>query len=277
MMTINCNGRLVDFNEPKIAGILNITPDSFYDGGCYLVADNALKRALEIVEEGADFIDIGAFSSRPGAELISEQEELDRLLPIMDEIRKLLPDTLISVDTYRSKVAETMIKDYGVCMINDISAGRFDERMFAVVAENNAAYVMMHIHGNPDDIHTIPAYGDMMKEMILYFSERLNLATQAGINDVLIDPGFGFGKTLDQNYLLMNKLDLLKIFEKPIYVGLSRKSMIYKFLDLSPGEVLPGTTALHMKALLNGADILRVHDVKEAVQVVKVFNKLNSF
>lgn len=274
-MTIHCNGRMIDLTTPKIAGILNVTPDSFYDGGCFLVADNAVKRAVEIVREGADIIDIGAFSSRPGAEIISEQEELDRLIPVLDEIRKKLPDTLISVDTFRAKVAEKVVKDYGVCMINDISGGGFDERMLPTVSELNVAYVIMHMKGNPQNLHNTPDYEDLMKDILYYFSDRIYQSAQFGINDLLIDPGFGFGKTTDQNYELLNQLEKLKIFKRPIYVGLSRKSMVYKLLELSPGEVLPGTTALHMVALTSGANILRVHDVKETVQVIKVFNKLN--
>ena len=268
---------MMDLTTPKIAGILNVTPDSFYDGGCFLVADNAVKRAVDIVKEGADIIDIGAFSSRPGAEIISEEEELERLIPVLDEIRKKLPDTLISVDTFRAKVAEKVVKDYGVCMINDISGGGFDDRMLPTVSELNVAYVIMHMKGNPQNLHNTPVYEDLLKDILYYFSDRIYQSSQFGINDLLIDPGFGFGKTLDQNYELLKELEKLKIFNRPIYVGLSRKSMVYKLLELSPGEVLPATTALHMVALMNGANILRVHDVKETVQVIKVFNKLNSF
>jgi dihydropteroate synthase len=275
-MTINSNGRIIDLSVPKIAGILNVTPDSFYDGGLFLVADNAVNRALEMINEGADMIDVGAFSSRPGAEIISESEELDRLIPVLDEIRKKLPYAFISVDTFRPHIAEIVVRDYGVCMINDISGGGFDEGMLPKIADLNVAYVIMHMKGTSYEMQKNPNYKDLLKELLMYFSEKIFRTSQLGINDILIDPGFGFGKTIDHNYELLNHLEQFKIFNKPLYVGISRKSMIYKLIGESPGESLPATDALHMFALMKGANILRVHDVKATVQVVKVFNKLNS-
>ncbi len=276
-MTINCKGQILDTLIPKIAGILNITPDSFYDGGSFLKKENAIKRVEEMLEEGTDIIDIGACSSRPGAEIISEKEELKRLIPVLDEIKKKYHHALISVDTFRSSIAEIAVKDYGVCMINDISGGVYDERMFKKIAELKVPYVLMHLNGTPQNMNINPEYKDFIKELLMYFSDKIFKTNQLGINDILIDPGFGFGKTIDNNYELMNNLEKFKIFNKPIYVGISRKSMIYKILELTPEQILPATNALHMTALMKGANFLRVHDVKETVQVLKIFEKLNSF
>ncbi len=275
-MTINCNGYLLDLSKPVVAGILNVTPDSFYDGGKYTEIEEIKIRAEQIMEEGAAIIDIGAFSSRPGANHISEKEELNRLIPVLEMLQKDYSDAILSVDTYRSEIAKIVVNDFGVSIINDISAGNMDENMFQVIADLNVPYIMMHMKGTPDNMQDNPQYDDLFKEILMFFAEKLNIAKQIGINDVIIDPGFGFGKTLEHNYQLLNEFEKLKITDCPILVGLSRKSMMYKLLESNPKDVLPASLALNMVALEKGASILRVHDVKETVQVVKVFNQLNS-
>ena len=272
-MTINCKGNLIDLSTPKIMGILNCTPDSFYDGGKYKNESEILGQVEKMLNEGATFIDIGAYSTKPGADFVTEEEELQRLLPIIDLVLQHFPETLLSVDTFRSKVAQKAVEN-GAAIINDISAGMLDENMLETVAKLQVPYIMMHMKGNPQTMQSLTDYTDIVKEMIFYFSERINKARSFGLNDIIIDPGFGFAKTLEQNYEVLQKLDYFNILELPILVGVSRKSMIYKLLENSPQEALNGTSVLNTIALQKGAKILRVHDVKEAVESVRLVEKL---
>lgn len=274
-MTINCNGRLIDFKTPKVMGILNITPDSFYDGGLYQIESNILSQAEKMLNEGAAFIDVGAYSSRPGADDISVEEEWDRLYPVLQLLKqKFKDDILISVDTFRSDVAEKAIHN-GANIINDISAGVLDKRMFKVIALHQVPYIMMHMKGTPQNMKELCQYDDLVVELKHYFSERLDLARKEGITNIIIDPGFGFAKNINQNFDLLKKFELLKDFDLPLLCGISRKSMIYKTLKIKPKEALNGTTALHMAALQKGANILRVHDVKEAIECIKLYDCLS--
>lgn len=272
-MTINCKGKLIDLSTPKVMGILNVTPDSFYDGGQYKDEQSILNQVETMLNEGATFIDIGGYSSRPGADYVSEAEELNRVVPVVQLILKHYPETLISIDTFRSEVAKKSI-EAGAAMINDISAGHLDENMIVTVGQLGVPYIMMHMKGNPKTMQQQTDYDDLVKEIISYFAERIAKAHAAKINDIIIDPGFGFAKTTEQNYELLNNMELLQIVDKPILAGVSRKSMIYKTLNTTSENALNGTTALHMVALQKGAKILRVHDVKEAVECVTLFNQL---
>lgn len=273
-MLINCLGNLIDLSSPKVMGILNLTPDSFFDGGKYQQETEILKRVEVMLTEGADFVDIGAYSSKPNAEFVSEEEELNRLLPILKSVLKEFPNTIISVDTFRSEIAKVSIKN-GAAMINDISAGSLDEKMMETVAKFQVPYIMMHMKGTPQTMMNLTKYDDIVKEMLFYFSEKIAQARSFGINDLIIDPGFGFAKTVEQNYEVMQKLQLIQMTELPILAGVSRKSMIYKPLESTPEKALNGTTALNMIALTKGAAILRVHDVKEAVECVKLFSLMS--
>jgi dihydropteroate synthase len=273
-MTINCKGYLIDLSQPKIMGILNITPNSFYDGGKYKDELQILNQVERMLQDGATFIDVGAYSSKPNAEFVSEAEEISRLIPIIKLLIKKFPNILLSVDTFRSQVAKLAIEN-GVAMVNDISAGMLDKKMIETVAKLQVPYIMMHMRGNPQTMQSLANYEDVVKEMIFYFSERIQLARSFGMNDILIDPGFGFAKTLEQNYEVLQKLELFSILELPLLAGISRKSMIYKTLENSAEEALNGTTVLNTIALQKGAKILRVHDVKEAVECVKLIDKLN--
>ncbi len=272
-MTINCKGQLIDITTPKVMGILNVTPDSFYDCGQYKYESSILKQVETMLKEGATFIDIGGYSSRPGADFVSENEELNRVAPVVELILKQFPETLISIDTFRSEVAKKSI-EAGAAIINDISAGHLDDNMIATVGQLGVPYIMMHMKGNPKTMQQQTDYDDLIKDINSYFAERIAKAHAAKINDIIIDPGFGFAKTTEQNYELLNNMELLQIVDKPILAGVSRKSMIYKTLDTTSENALNGTTALHMVALQKGAKILRVHDVKEAVECVMLFNKL---
>lgn len=272
-MTINCKGNLIDLSVPKIMGILNCTPDSFYDGGKYKSESEILSQVEKMLNEGATFIDIGAYSSKPGADFVSEDEELQRLLPIIDLVLQHFPEALLSVDTFRSKVAKKAVEN-GAAIVNDISAGLLDDNMLETVAKLQVPYIMMHMKGNPQTMQSLTNYDDIVKEMTFYFSERINKARSFGLNDIIIDPGFGFAKTLEQNYEVLQKLDYFNILELPILVGVSRKSMIYKLLENSPQEALNGTSVLNTIALQKGAKILRVHDVKEAVECVKLVSRI---
>jgi len=270
-MTINCKGKLIDLSYPKVMGILNLTPDSFYDGGMYKSDKTILQQVDKMLREGATFIDVGAYSSRPGADHIPVEEEKKRLLPILSLLQNTYgKDILISVDTFRSKVAKEALQ-HNVALINDISAGNLDPDMFAIVAEHQVPYVMMHMKGTPQTMKTFTDYDNLIVDIKRYFSERIDLALSKGIHDIIIDPGFGFAKTIAQNFELLRHLDTLKSLGKPILCGVSRKSMIYKSLNISSKEALNGTTALHSYALLNGANILRVHDVKEAMECIKMY------
>ena len=273
-MTINCNGKLIDLSTPKVMGILNCTPDSFYDGGKYKSESQFLSQVEKMLSDGATFVDVGAYSSKPNAEFVSEEEELNRLLPVIELVLKSFPETIISVDTFRSKIALSAIEN-GAAIINDISAGNLDEKMLETVAILQVPYIMMHMKGTPQTMQTLTQYDNICKEMLFYFSERVGKARSFGINDIIIDPGFGFAKTLEQNYEVMQKLELFQMLELPLLVGISRKSMIYKTLETTAENSLNGTTFLNAISLQKGANILRVHDVKEAVEGVKLFNKLN--
>lgn len=269
-MTINCQGKLIDLSSPKVMGILNVTPNSFYDGGNYKDEKSIVSQVKKMLDEGATFIDIGAYSSKPNAEFVSETEEIQRLIPIVKLILKNFPETLLSIDTFRSKVAEIAIEN-GACIINDISAGNLDQKMMLTVAKLRVPYLMMHMKGSPQTMQSLVHYDDIVKEMVFYFSEKVSEARRFGINDLIVDPGFGFAKTLEQNYEVLRNMDLFKILELPLLAGLSRKSMVYKTLETSPEFALNGTTVLNTIALQKGAKILRVHDVKEAVECVKLF------
>ncbi len=273
-MTINCNGRLIDLSTPKVMGILNCTPDSFYDGGKYKSESQFLSQVEKMLSDGATFVDIGAYSSKPNAEFVSEEEELNRLLPVIELVLKSFPETIISVDTFRSKIAQNVIEN-GAAIINDISAGNLDENMLETVAKLQVPYIMMHMKGSPQTMQTLTQYDNICKEMLFYFSERVGKSRSLGINDIIIDPGFGFAKTLEQNYEVMQKLELFQMLELPLLVGISRKSMIYKTLETTAENSLNGTIFLNAISLQKGANILRVHDVKEAVESVKLFNKIN--
>ena len=273
-MTINCTGKLVDLSTPKIMGILNVTPDSFYDGGVHNSDKKILKHVEKMLNDGAVFIDIGAYSSRPNGINIDEDEELNRVVPALELVINKFPETIISIDTFRSKVAETCLNS-GASIINDVSAGEMDKKMMKIVGKYNVPYVMMHMKGNPQNMIKKTNYDDMLKEIIKYFSKKINQAVSYKINDMIIDPGFGFAKDLKQNYNLLSNMDLLKILEKPIMVGISRKSMIYQSLKTNAKESLNGTTVLNTVSLIKGASILRVHDVKEANECIKLINALN--
>ncbi|MEN8119216.1 MAG: dihydropteroate synthase [Bacteroidota bacterium] len=268
--SINCKGQLFDLNKPVIMGILNITPDSFYDGGNYNQKEKILQRIIQMIDEGVTIVDIGAYSSRPGATHISEKEEINRLTPVLELIVKFFPDLIVSVDTFRSNIAKIVVNEYGVAIINDISAGELDKQMFETVSELQIPYIMMHMKGNPENMQKNTHYKDLIKEIINYFSKKVNLLNELGHRDIIIDPGFGFSKTLNQNYELLKKLRSFELFELPILVGISRKSMIYKHLGISAEKALNGTSILNTIAIQNGANILRVHDVKEASEVIKL-------
>ena len=269
MPTINCKGNLIDLNHPKVMGILNLTPDSFYDGGFYTGEKRILQQVERMLTEGATFIDVGAYSSRPGAKHISEEDELSRLMPALASILTRFPEILISVDTFRSGIAQKAVQA-GAAMINDISAGQLDEQMLDVVAELQVPYCMMHMPGTPQNMQNSTNYSDVLQEIMHFFTKRIQLARTKGINDLILDVGFGFGKTLEQNYMLLKNLDLFQSLDLPLLIGLSRKSMLYKLLELAPEDALNATSVANTLALTKGANILRVHDVKEAVQCIKI-------
>ncbi len=254
-------------------GILNVTPNSFYDGGKHKEINSIIHQVDKMLSEGADFIDIGAYSSKPSAEFVSEEEEIKRLVSIVKSLVETFPNIILSVDTFRAQVAKASVEN-GVAMVNDIAAGSLDDKMLETVAELKAPYIMMHMRGNPQTMQSLTDYNDIVKEMIFYFSERIQKARSFGISDIVIDPGFGFAKTLEQNYEVLHKMELFEMLELPILVGVSRKSMIYKVLESSPQEALNGTSVLNTIALQKGAKILRVHDVKEAVECIKLVSKL---
>ena len=272
-MNINCNGKLIDLSTPKVMGILNVTPNSFYDGGKHKEINSIIHQVDKMLSEGADFIDIGAYSSKPSAEFVSEEEEIKRLVPIVKSLVETFPNIVLSVDTFRAQVAKASVEN-GVAMVNDIAAGLLDDKMLETVAELKVPYIMMHMRGNPQTMQSLTDYNDIVKEMIFYFSERIKKARSFGISDIIIDPGFGFAKTLEQNYEVLHKMELFSMLELPLLAGISRKSMIYKVLEKTPQEALNGTSVLNTIALQKGAKILRVHDVKEAVECIKLVSKL---
>lgn len=273
MKTINCNGKLIDLSAPKVMGILNITPDSFFDGGKYNDETTIINQVEKMLNDGAAFIDVGAYSSRPGAKHISENEELERILPVIKSLIREFPKILISVDTFRSKIAEQCVNN-GAYIINDISAGTMDKDMFGTVAKLQVPYIMMHMQGTPQNMQSNPVYDDVVKEVLFYFSRKIAELRSLGINDIISDVGFGFGKTLTHNYQLLNHLELFKNLEIPLLVGLSRKSMLFKPLHINPDSALNATTSANTIAVLKGAHILRVHDVKEAVETIKIVDLL---
>ncbi|ENA1802106.1 dihydropteroate synthase [Flavobacterium psychrophilum] len=273
-MTINCKGQLIDLSIPKVMGILNVTPDSFYDGGRFVSEKNVLIQVENMLQDGANFIDIGGQSSKPKAAIVSIDEELKRVVSIVDLILKKFPETMISIDTFNSKVAQIAVEN-GAAIINDISAGNLDDNMFETIAKLQVPYIMMHMRGTPQTMQEMTNYDDLLKDILFYFSEKVAKARSFGINDLIIDLGFGFAKTLEQNFELLNKLELFEMLELPILVGVSRKSMIYKTLETTPENALNGTSVLNTIALTKGGNILRVHDVKEAVECVKLYAMLD--
>ncbi len=273
--TISCRGKLISLDTPLLMGILNATPDSFYDGGTNNSIEKALKQTRKMLLEGADIIDIGAISTRPSANFISEEEELKRLSPIVAAIVKSFPEAVLSIDTFRAKVAEEMVNN-GAAIINDISGGNFDNKMFETVAKLNCPYILMHLRGNFETMHSLTNYNNVTIDVIKELSSKINKLISLNVSDILIDPGFGFSKTIAQNFELLNNLEAFcNLIDKPVLAGLSRKSMIWKTLDTNAANALNGTTALNMVALQNGAKILRVHDVKEAVELIKLYEALN--
>lgn len=254
-------------------GILNVTPNSFYDGGKHKEINSIIHQVDKMLSEGADFIDIGAYSSKPSAEFVSEEEEIKRLVPIVKSLVETFPNIILSVDTFRAQVAKASV-EHGVVMVNDIAAGLLDDKMLETVAALKVPYIMMHMRGNPQTMQSLTDYNDIVKEIIFYFSERIQKARSFGISDIVIDPGFGFAKTVEQNYEVLHKMELFEMLELPLLAGVSRKSMIYKVLESSPQEALNGTSVLNTIALQKGAKILRVHDVKEAVECIKLVSKL---
>ena len=274
-MEINIKGNLLDLNKPKIMGILNVTPDSFFDGGLYNTEKKVDTQVMKMIEDGMDILDVGGYSSRPGAKEISINEEIDRVIPVVKFIRKAYPELILSVDTFRSEVARNCL-DLGVDIINDISAGCIDKNILDVVAEYNCPYIMMHMKGTPQTMQINPEYENLIKELLIYFAKRIYSAREKGIIDIIVDPGFGFGKTLDHNYKIMKKIENFKHLDLPILVGISRKSFITKQLNIDKKDSLNGTTALNMYFLEKNVNILRVHDVKEAKECIMLHEKIKS-
>jgi dihydropteroate synthase len=276
--TVNCRGRLLDLSEPKVMGILNITPDSFFDGGKFTEEKQIIRQVKKMLSQGADIIDAGAVSTRPGAKQVSEKSELQRLMPVLEKLVKKFPDTIFSVDTCRSNVAHKAV-EAGAAIINDVSGGTFDKKMFATAGKLKAPYVLMHIQGTPQTMQKNPCYINVVKEILDFFQKKIFQLKNCGVYDIIIDPGFGFGKTVGHNFEILQKLSLFKIPGCPVMAGISRKSMINKVLKTVPGKALNGTTVLNTIALMNGANILRVHDVreaKEAIELFKFYSKRNS-
>lgn len=274
LLTTNIKGRLLDFSSPKVMGILNITPDSFFAGSRKQTEDEIVLRIGQMIEEGADIIDVGGYSSRPNAAFVSEKEEMERLSFGLDILFREYPEAIVSVDTFRSKIARHCVEKYGAAIINDISGGELDKDMFETVAGLQVPYLLMHMQGSPQTMMEHTNYGNLLQDIFLYFSEKINRLNRMGVNDIWLDPGFGFSKTTTQNYSLLADLEKFHTFDLPLLVGFSRKTMIREVLETSSADSLNGTTALNMFALTKGANILRVHDVKEAVETVKLFNTI---
>jgi dihydropteroate synthase len=272
--TLNVNGKLINFSRPKIMGILNVTPDSFYDGFRYTDEASMVKHVEKMILEGADFIDVGGYSTRPGAAEISLAEELSRVIPVVTTISKKFPEIIISIDTFRSEVARQAI-DAGACLVNDISGGALDKEMFSTIASLKVPYLLMHSRGTPETMSELTNYENLLKEILDYFHQKIFVLHQLGVKDIIVDPGFGFAKTIGQNFELLNKLGHFQIFEKPIVAGLSRKSLIWRTLKTNPEGALNGSTVLNTIALMKGASILRVHDVQEAYETIQLVNQLN--
>lgn len=274
MQTINCKGTLIDLVRPRVMGIINVTPDSFYDGGATTLEHQIIKQASQMLDQGATILDVGGYSSRPGATDISEEQEIDRVIPAITAIIEAFPKALISIDSFRSNVVKQAVKA-GACIANDISAGKLDPKMIETIGDLQIPYCMMHMRGTPQTMKSLTDYKNITKEVLFYFSERVAAARAHNINDIIIDPGFGFAKTTHQNFELLNHLELFESLDIPLLAGVSRKSMVYKTLDITPKQALNGTTALHMVALQKGARILRVHDVQPAIECIKLFEQLD--
>lgn len=272
--TIRSGKTLLDLSRPKIMGIVNVTPDSFFDGGKYANTDQALDQATKLLTDGADILDIGAYSSRPNAEYVTVEEEIDRLIPFIEKLKEKHPECIISIDTFRSKVAEAAIQS-GAHLINDISGGTLDEDMFAMVGKLKVPYILMHMRGNPQTMQSLTDYDDLISDISYYFAERISKLRKFGVQDIILDPGPGFAKTLEQNYELIRRFGEFKSLGLPLLGAVSRKSMIYNALNITAQEALNGTTALNMALLLQSADLLRVHDVKEAKETIALFEKMN--
>jgi len=273
--TLNLKGKIMNLSTPLVMGIINITTDSFYDGNKFKTTWDVVKHAEKLLEQGAHILDIGAASTRPGARLAAPADEAEKLRPVIHAIIRRFPETVLSVDTYNSQTA-TMAIGEGACMVNDVSAGQIDPAMFQTVASLKVPYVLMHMQGTPENMQQNPTYQDIAKEIASFFSKKIHVLNQLGVHDVILDPGFGFGKTLEDNFRLLNELDYFRIFNLPVMAGLSRKSMIYKVLGTGPEEALNGTLSANTIALLKGASILRVHDVREAVEAVKIVEMYKS-
>ena len=273
-LSLNLDGRIMDLSTPRIMGIINATPDSFYSGSRLPGPEEAVKIAGSMIEQGADILDVGAVSSRPGAEEVTPETEMERLSPVLEALRKQWPEFPISVDTWRAEVAHSVRQQFGVQLINDISAGELDPDMFSTMAKLGIPYIMMHMKGSPDHMQDAPDYENVVDELLQYFSRKVQKLRKLGLNDIIIDPGFGFGKTLEQNYELLGELEAFRMFELPLLVGISRKSMIYKLLDSDADQALNGTTAAHMAALTKGANLLRVHDVEAAAETIRIFRQI---
>ena len=271
--SINCKGQLIEFSTPKIMGILNVTPDSFYDGGKYTSEKNVLLRVEQMLKEGVDIIDLGAASTRPGADILTPQEEISRIRQALIPIVKQFPEAILSIDTYHSEVARFSI-EHGAAIINDVSGGQMDSNMFSTIADLQIPYMLMHMKGTPASMQSLTDYNHLLDDIVYFFSEKITKLHALGVNDIIIDPGFGFAKDIDQNYELLKKLNALTVFDLPILVGLSRKSMLYKYLDIESKDALNATSITNFYALQNGANILRVHDVKEAKECIQLFEKL---
>lgn len=272
--TINLGGELIDFTDPCVMGIINVTPDSFYDGGTLTTESEILSRVEQMIDEGVSIIDVGAVSTRANSEMTSTKDELARLLPAVTAIRKQFPGLPLSIDTFRSWVAVRVIDEIGPVIVNDISGGSLDSKMFETIGKMQIPYILSHMQGTPQNMQESPYYQDVVREVSGYLSESVRKLTKYGVNDVIIDPGFGFGKNMDHNYKLLNRLDSLKVFQLPVMVGVSRKSMVWQVLETDPENALNGTTVVNTMALLGGADILRVHDVKPAVEAIRIFMQL---
>lgn len=272
--SVNIGGKLLQLDTPIVMGIVNITPDSFYSGSRKETLNDAIKQAEQILEDGGTIIDIGGQSTTPTSSMLDASEELKRISPIIREIRKTFPNAILSIDTFYSEVAKAAVEEFGVNIINDISGGQIDDMMFETVAKLNVPYILMHMRGTPQTMQQLTNYNNLLKDIFYYFSQKVSQLNQLGVNDIIIDPGFGFSKTVEQNYKLMANLKYFDIFELPLMVGISRKTMIYKLLDTTPSESLNGTTALNTFALNSGANILRVHDVKQAVECIKIYDKI---
>ena len=274
--TLNCNGTLLSLEKPIVMGILNVTPDSFFDGGKYSSDVLVLKQVEKMLQDGASIIDIGGVSTKPNAVFVSETEEILRVLPVLEAIKKEFSESILSIDTWRSTVAKASV-EAGASLINDISGGQYDDNLFETVGKLQVPFVLMHIKGTPETMQNNPTYDNLKEEILAYFVAKIEKLRQFGVKDILIDVGFGFGKTIDDNYDLLKNLHVFNLLGLPQLVGISRKSMIYKYLDITPQEALSASSALHLTALQQGAKILRVHDVKEAVEVVRLFEKLACF